>query len=359
MSPPFSDQLEKDQLIEVINSNWIAPVGPHIDVFERKLGNHLNGTRVLALQTGSASLQLALQLLGVGKGDEVLCNTFTFCATANAIIHNQATPVFIDADADDWTIDVDLLEAAIIDRMSKSAKPKAILCVHNYGMPCDMEAIGRIAKKYEIPIVEDAAESLGSKFKGEMTGTFGAYAALSFNGNKIITTGGGGALVLHGDDQYEAVKHLCCQARVPGPDYTHDEVGYNLRMSNVLAAIGIAQLSRLEEVVAKRRRVFSKYQHLLDISGYQREKEGRFSNRWLSAFLFHDQKKVGDLIKSFSAHGIEVRKLWTPLHLQKPYLQYPKYISGTSEALNKKGLCLPSGFSLTDADLDLIIKLAS
>jgi len=347
---------------EAFDTNWIAPLGPNVTAFENELADYLNVKHVSALTAGTAAIHLALIILGVKPGDEVISSSFTFSATVNPIAYLGATPVLIDSEEESWNMSPELLEKAILDRLSRGKKPKAIVIVHLYGMPANINELIKIADKYEIPIIEDAAEALGSKFDGKACGTFGKIGILSFNGNKIITTSGGGALVSDNDDYVNKARFLSTQARDKAPYYQHSQIGYNYRMSNVLAGIGRGQLEVIEERVAKRRSIFEFYfknlNHLKGIS-FLKEIQPSFSNRWLTTIIV-DPKKTGgisceDIHRALEMDNIETRPLWKPMHLQPIFQNCPSYTNGVSEKLFNFGLCLPSGSNMSDQDLDRVL----
>ena len=347
-------------LQDAVASNWIAPVGPHIEAFEKELASVLKAGQVLTTNSGTAAIHLGLLALGVGKGDEVLCSTFTFCASVNPVVYCGADPVFIDSERQTWNMDPVLLEEAIVDRIKKTGKkPRAIIVVHLFGMPAQMNALMDISRRYEIPILEDAAEALGSLYDGKAVGTLGAAGIFSFNGNKIITTSGGGALVSADAPLIERARYLRQEAREPLPYYEHKEVGYNYRMSNLLAAIGRSQLKVLAERVKRRREIHGFYvQRLKEIISlsFQPEMNGMQSNRWLSCILTADAKIRPENIRlALDKEDIESRLLWKPMHLQPVFRGYPAYVNGVSERLFKDGLCLPSGSGLLPSDLERIV----
>jgi dTDP-4-amino-4,6-dideoxygalactose transaminase len=352
---------------EAFNTNWIAPLGPNVDAFEKELSLLLNGNSVAAVNSGTAALHLALNLLNVSNGDEVICQTFTFAASANPVVYLGATPVFVDSEPDTWNMDPVLLEKAIQDRLSLGKNVKAIVVVNLYGMPAKMEEILAVASKYDIPVIEDAAESLGSSIHNNPCGTFGSLGVISFNGNKIITTSSGGVLISNNEDFILSAKHLATQAKDPGPFYQHSKIGYNYKMSNVLAGIGLGQLSVLNERVAARRDNYNRYFNYfsaLNHKGFnlefQLEPSGFFSNRWLTCILIDPATNKGltkDAIRLlFEQYQIEVRSLWKPMHLQPVFIGTPRYLNGISDRLFDIGLCLPSGSSLTDDDFDRIFE---
>nr|WP_294936585.1 aminotransferase class I/II-fold pyridoxal phosphate-dependent enzyme [uncultured Flavobacterium sp.] len=358
LSSPHMGGKEKEYIQEAFDSNWIAPLGPNILGFESDLEKYIGQhSFVSALSSGTAAIHLALILLDVKPGDEVLCQSFTFSATANPIIYQGATPIFIDSETDTWNICPATLEKAIIDRIAKGKKPKAIIAVHLYGMPFKVDEILAIAKKYEIPLLEDSAEALGSAFKGQKCGTFGEFGIFSFNGNKIITTSGGGALVVKNKEIKDRAVFLATQARDEAPHYQHSEIGYNYRMSNVCAGIGRGQMEVLDDHVAKRRAMHVFYADFFkSVEGVTILKEPNpdyYANHWLTAIVIDEkriEKKREELRLAFEAANIESRPLWKPLHLQPVFEKYPYYGEKVSETLFENGLCLPSGSNLTDAD---------
>ncbi|MCF8332004.1 MAG: aminotransferase class I/II-fold pyridoxal phosphate-dependent enzyme [Bacteroidales bacterium] len=361
LSSPHMSGYEREMVEEAFDTNWIAPVGPHINAFEEELAQYLGHGKVAVLSSGTAAIHLALIMLGVKRGDEVLVSSLTFSGSANPVVYQGATPVFVDSEKDTWNMDPQLLEATIKDRLKKGKKSKAIILVHLYGMPAKMDELMDIAAKYEIPVVEDAAESLGSLHKDRRTGTFGDISVLSFNGNKVITTSGGGALVSANEAYVNLAKKLSTQARDDAPHYQHSMIGYNYRMSNVLAGIGRGQLKVLEQRVNERRKINQFYRELLgnyDFINFLNEPEGHFSNYWLTTILMRDkensQKPRETLRTELAKHKIECRPLWKPMHLQPVFKNAPAYTNGTAEELFNVGLCLPSGTNMTDDDLERI-----
>jgi dTDP-4-amino-4,6-dideoxygalactose transaminase len=353
LSSPHMSGNEMKYIEEAFNTNWVAPLGPNVNSFESELANYLHVRNVAALSSGSAAIHLALIILGVKSGDEVLVSSFTFSATVNPIIYQGGIPIFIDSEEDTWNMNPELLEVAILDRLSKGKKPKAIIVVHLYGMPAKLDKIKDISDKYSIPLIEDAAEALGSKFKGKALGTFGDLGILSFNGNKIITTSGGGALMSNNMDYINKARFLATQARDNAPYYQHSHIGYNYRLSNILAGIGRGQLEVIEERVKQRRANFEFYYSNLKNPGISFSKEScdSFSNRWLTTVLIDPKKTSGisnsDIRLELENFNIETRPLWKPMHLQPIFKDYPKYLNGVSEKLFNYGLCLPSGSNLT------------
>ncbi len=357
---------EQDFIKEAFDTNWVVPLGPNVNGFETDLEQYIGENKhVVALSAGTAALHLALVMLGVKAGYEVICQSFTFAASANPITYLGATPVFIDSECDTWNMDPQLLEQAILDRKNITGKyPKAIIPVHLYGMPAKMDEIMAIANRYNIPVLEDAAEALGSTYKGQACGTFGEYGVLSFNGNKMITTSGGGALVTPTKEAKNRVMFYATQARENAPHYQHEEIGYNYRMSNICAGIGRGQMYVLDEHVARRREIHALYTELLkDVEGItvvQRPSAEYDSNFWLTCILI-DSAITGytreDLRIKMDDAQIETRPLWKPMHLQPVFANTPKYVNGVSEALFNDGLCLPSGPMCTDDDIRRVVKV--
>lgn len=359
LSSPHLTGEEQKYIKEAFETNWVAPLGPNVSGFERDICNYTGTSSCSALSSGTAAIHLALILLGVAEGDEVLCSSFTFSATANPIAYQRAIPVFIDSERDTWNMDPVLLEKAIKDRVANGQKPKAILVVHLYGMPAKIEEIMAVADAYDIPVIEDAAEAIGSFYKGKALGTFGKMGVFSFNGNKIITTSGGGALVSDTPELCQQATFLATQARDTAPHYQHSHIGYNYRMSNVVAGIGRGQIEVLNDRVTARRRVFEIYKE--ELSGIKAisfvdEPEGYYSNRWLTTILTDSYDKREKLRLAFETENIESRPLWKPMHLQPVFEKYPSYTNGVSEDLFDRGLCLPSGSNMSDNDLKRVIN---
>ena len=360
LSSPHMGGNEKQYVDDAFSSNWIAPLGPNVTGFENDIVSYLsNEVHVGALSSGTAALHLGLILLDVKPGDEVLCQSMTFSASANPIVYLGAKPIFIDSEKDTWNICPEALETAIKDRIAKGKKPKAIIAVHLYGMPYKVTEIRAIADKYEIPILEDSAEALGSSYKGQKCGTFGDISVLSFNGNKIITTSGGGAIVSKDKKHIEKAVFLSTQARDNAPHYQHSEIGYNYRMSNICAGIGRGQMEVLDKHVSLRREMHSFYNSLFkeieEASLFSEFNENYFSNFWLSTIIFNDTKKnPEDLRLLFERENIETRPLWKPMHLQPIFKDAPYYGGSISETLFKNGLCLPSGSNLVVHDKERI-----
>ena len=353
---------EQKWVDEAFKDNWIVPLGPNVDEFERRLENYLNTESVVALSAGTAALHLGLVMLGVEAGDEVICQSFTFAASANPIKYQGATPVFIDSEPDTWNMCPIALEEAIVDRKEKTGKyPKAIIPVHLYGMPAKMDEIVAIANKYQIPILEDAAEALGSIYKGKMCGTLGDYGALSFNGNKIITTSGGGALICPNEDAGKRVTFYATQARENRPYYYHEVIGYNYRLSNVSAGIGCGQMDVLANHVARRREIHDMYVNglsdLTQITVLDNPNSDFNSNFWLTTILIDKSCSLSpnDIMVALNSENIETRLLWRPMHMQPIYKDLPYYGGNVCESLFEQGLCLPSGSSLTNEDINRVI----
>lgn len=359
LSSPHMGGNEQRFVNEAFDTNWVAPLGPNVTGFEQDLENFLgNGVHIAALGSGTAAIHLGLILLGVEAGDEVICQSFTFSASANPILYQGAIPVFVDSEPETWNISPEALEEAVKDRIAKGKKPKAIIAVHLYGMPFKADEIVAIASKYGIPLLEDSAEALGSTYKGKHCGTFGDLAALSFNGNKIITTSGGGAIVSHSNELKNKAVFLATQARDNAPHYQHSEVGYNYRLSNICAGIGRGQMEVLDKHISLRRGMHDFYadyfRKIAGVTVFEAPSPDYFSNHWLTAITI-DASKTGsktreDLRLALEAENIESRPLWKPMHLQPIFAQYPYYGGGVSENLFDNGLCLPSGSNLSDAD---------
>jgi dTDP-4-amino-4,6-dideoxygalactose transaminase len=357
---------EQDFIRQAFDSNWVAPLGPNVDAFEKDLETFLeNHSHVAALVSGTSALHLGLIMLDVQPGDEVICQSFTFSASTNPIRYQNAIPVFVDSEKDTWNMSPEHLERAVKDRIAKGKKPKAIIPVHLYGMPAKIEEILNIANQYEIPVLEDAAEALGSLYKGVRCGTFGEIAALSFNGNKIITTSGGGALVSKNENRVKKARFLATQARDTAPHYQHSQIGYNYRMSNIVAGIGRGQMQVLPDRVELRRKNNQFYRkHLANIEGISFHTEPSpdfYSNYWLTATVVDPEKTGGitreDLRLALEKANIESRPLWKPMHLQPVFCDYPYYGEEICDCLFDKGLCLPSGSGLSEEDLMRVVKI--
>jgi dTDP-4-amino-4,6-dideoxygalactose transaminase len=363
LSSPHMGGNERQFVTEAFDTNWVAPLGPNVNGLEKDLSSYLlNNVHVAALSSGTAALHLALILTGIGAGDEVICQSMTFSASANPIRYLNAIPVFVDSETDTWNMDPNVLEDAIIKRKAKGKMPKAIIPVHLYGMPAKMNEIMVIAEKYEIPVIEDAAEALGSSINGKKCGTFGVMSILSFNGNKIITTSGGGALVSENEEFIKKATFLATQARDPAPHYQHSHIGYNYRMSNICAGIGRGQMEVLPERIMQRRANFSFYEkELKSFEGisFVNEPDGFYSNRWLTTILV-DPDKTGGITRenirlALEKENIESRPLWKPMHLQPIFEGYPYYGNQVAENLFQNGLCLPSGSNLTEGELERVL----
>jgi dTDP-4-amino-4,6-dideoxygalactose transaminase len=365
LSSPHMGGNELKYINEAFAENWVAPLGPNVNGFEEDLENFLGeDTKVAVLSAGTAALHLALIECGVGYGDEVICQSMTFSASANPIAYCGATPVFVDSEPETWNMCPAGLRQAIGDRIKKGKKPKAIIIVHLYGMPAKMDGIIAIAKEFDIEVIEDAAEALGSTYKGQPCGTFGRFGVLSFNGNKIITTSGGGALVCHTQEDKDKIVFLSTQARDNAPHYQHSHIGYNYRMSNIVAGIGRGQMEVLESRVEARRSMHDFYVNIFkDIDGvtvFSEPSEDFYSNHWLSAITVNPQitgKTREELRMAFLEDNIESRPLWKPMHLQPIFENAPFYGGGVSEKLFNDGLCLPSGSNLTEDERLRIAKV--
>ena len=364
---------EQQYIQEAFDTNWVVPLGPNVNAFEIELATYVNRTdgvsltkEVVALSAGTAAVHLGLIMLGVGKGDEVICQSFTFAASANPVVYQGATPVFVDSEPNTYNMDPQLLEEAIKDRIKKTGKkPKAIIPVYLYGMPARIDEILEIANRYEVPVLEDAAEGFGSRYKGQVCGTFGDYGVMSFNGNKMITTSGGGALICPNEETKKRVMFYATQAREPYPYYQHEKIGYNYRMSNICAGIGRGQMTVADEHVKHHQWVHDQYvKRLSGIDGlvvHSAPTSEMEPNYWLSTIRFEDGKHTIDkellpLMEKLSAANIETRPLWKPMHLQPVYKDVPAYVNGISEKLFSCGLCLPSGPYVGEEEIDYIVK---
>jgi dTDP-4-amino-4,6-dideoxygalactose transaminase len=367
LSSPHMGGTEQKYVQEAFDTNWVAPLGPNVSGFESDLENYLGeDVFVGALSSGTAAIHLGLVLLGVQPEDEVICQSMTFSASANPIMYVGATPVFVDSEAETWNMCPEALETAIKGRIAKGKKPKAIIAVHLYGMPFKAEAIRAIADKYEIPVLEDSAEALGSTYKGQKCGTFGDIGILSFNGNKIITTSGGGAIVVKSKELKDKAVFLSTQARDNAPHYQHSEVGYNYRMSNICAGIGRGQMEVLDKHINLRRKMHDFYvEQFKDIEGVtvlHEPNSDYFSNHWLSAIVINPAKAGKNregLRLALEEQNIESRPLWKPMHLQPVFEKYSYYGGNIAENLFENGLCLPSGSNLTEKDKERITKVFS
>lgn len=354
LSSPHMGGTEQDFINEAFDANWIAPLGPNVNGFENDIKTYLKTDReVAALSSGTAAIHLALIQLGVSRGDEVICQSFTFCGSINPIIYQGATPILVDSEPTTWNICPQALEEAIKDRIKKGKRPKAIIAVHLYGMPYQVDEVHEVANRYDIPVVEDAAESLGSTYKSKYCGTFGEFAALSFNGNKIITTSGGGALVSKNEDTKGKTVFYATQARDSAPHYEHTHIGFNYRMSNIVAGIGRGQMQILDQHVALRRDMHQFYKDIFRDIGtvevFTEPSKDVFSNHWLSAITIHEKADYSreDFRLFLLEDNIESRPLWKPMHLQPVFKDCEFYGGHVAENLFDRGLCLPSGSNLT------------
>lgn len=366
---------EQQYIQEAFDTNWVVPLGPNVNAFEEDLAAFANRRegfeplqkQVVALSAGTAAIHLGLIMLGVEKGDEVICQSFTFAASANPVVYQGATPVFVDSEPDTYNMDPQLLEEAIKDRIAKTGKkPKAIIPVYLYGMPARIDEIFEVAKRYEIPVLEDAAEGFGSVYKGQVCGTFGDYGVMSFNGNKMITTSGGGALICPDSDTKKRVMFYATQAREPFPYYQHEKIGYNYRMSNICAGIGRGQMTVADEHIRHHQWVHEQYEKAFAeidaITVHSAPEEYMKPNYWLSTIRFEDGKHTVDgellsLIQKLSDANIETRPLWKPMHLQPVYKDAPAYTNGVSERLFSCGLCLPSGPYVREEEIKYIVRI--
>jgi dTDP-4-amino-4,6-dideoxygalactose transaminase len=359
LSPPHMGGTEQKYIQEAFVSNWIAPVGKNIDEFEFALESYLsNRVKIAVTTSGTAAIHLALIQAGVGHNDTVICQSNSHIASANPITYQGATPVFVDSEKDTWNMSPELLEKAIKDLIKNGTKPKAIIVVHLYGMPAKMEEIQTIAEKYNIPVIEDAAEALGSTYKGKKCGTLGNFGILSFNGNKIITTSGGGALVCQTKEAKEKTIFLSTQARDTAPHYQHTEIGYNYRMSNIVAGIGRGQMQVLDSRVEARRKNYEYYRSKLKNTTIEfiQEPDEIYANRWLTTILTDSFTTREKIRLAFEKGNIEARPLWKPMHLQPVFKEAKAYVNGVSEDLFNRGLCLPSGSNLSQNDLQRVVE---
>ncbi len=361
LSSPHIGEKEQKYVQEAFDTNWIAPLGPNVNNFEKAIADYVgDNVHVAALSSGTAAIHLALELLGVSREDEVICQSFTFSASANPILYLGATPVFVDSERDTWNLSPELLEKAILSRMAHGKKPKAIIAVHLYGMPYKIKEISKIAVSYDIPVIEDSAEAIGSTYNLIKCGSFGTIGIFSFNGNKIITTSGGGALIARNEDLKKRAVYLATQARDDAPHYQHSSVGYNYRMSNVLAGIGRGQMEVLPERIQARRANFTFYKASLGNHSeieFLNEPKGYYSNRWLTCILTPSYEIREKIRLTLLENDIESRPLWKPMHLQPVFKDFPNFSDGTSEDLFERGLCLPSGSNLLKDDLERIVNL--
>lgn len=362
LSPPHLNGEEIKYIQEAIATNWVAPLGPNVDAFEKEICDYLGADHAAAVVSGTAAIHLALVILGVKSDDEVLCQSFTFSGSAYPIVYQQATPVFIDSETESWNIDPQLLEQAIKERINKTKKPKALILVHLYGQPAKLDEIIQICNQYEIPVIEDAAEALGSRYKNKPVGTFGYFGILSFNGNKIITTSGGGMLI-GSEENIKQARFLSTQAQDDAPHYEHSQIGYNYRMSNIVAGIGRGQLKTLDQRVEQKRKIFNSYKKEFEqLPGVQFQPEmiNTKSNRWLTTLTIDPKLSGTDREKirqCFVTENIDTRPLWKPMHLQPVFKHAIKYKNGVSEKLFNHGLCLPSGTAMSEDDLNRVIKI--
>lgn len=362
LSPPDVGPLERELLLDAFDSNWIAPLGPHVDAFEEAFRQQVGVAGAAALSSGTAALHLALILLGVGPGDEVIVSDLTFVATANAVRYVGAQPIFVDCDPNTWTIDPDLVATALEDRARHGRVPKALLAVDLYGQCADYARLAEVCTRYDVPIVQDACEALGATYRGAPAGAQGALGVFSFNGNKIITTSGGGMLVSNRTAWIDKARKLASQAREPTPHYEHRELGFNYRMSNLLAAVGRAQLRSLGRRVERRRSIFDVYvQALSDVPGLQFMPEAEYGicTRWLTCATFHGYGAgiVNKLCIALAEHDIEARPLWKPMHLQPIYDGCKCYGGPVGETIFRTGICLPSGTSLSPEDQRRVVSI--
>lgn len=366
LSSPHMGGTERAYVTEAFDTNWVAPLGPNVNGFESDLASYQGeDTCVASLSSGTAAIHLALIQCGVMAGDEVICQSFTFCGSINPIIYQGATPILVDSEPETWNICPVHLENAIKDRIAKEKKPKAIVAVHLYGMPYKVEAISEVAGRYDIPVIEDSAEALGSTYKNRKCGTFGRFGILSFNGNKIITTSGGGAMVCHSTEDKAQTVFLATQARDDAPHYEHTAIGYNYRLSNISAGIGRGQMEVLDKHIGLRRGMHHFYKKSFStipgVTVFSEPSEDYYSNHWLSAITVDPSRTNGitreDLRHAFAKANIESRPLWKPMHLQPIFKNVPYYGAKVAEQLFEHGLCLPSGSNLTDEDRTRIEKV--
>lgn len=355
LSPPHMSGDELNYIKEAFDQNWIAPTGPHITQFEESVKSYIGSKHAVAVNSCTSGLHLALKAVGVTEGDTVICSSLTFIGTVNPIIYCGAKPIFIDSETETWNMDITLLEKAILN---ENKKPKAIIPVHIFGVPCNMSAIKQISIKYNIPIIEDAAESLGSTYKNTHTGVIGDIGVYSFNGNKLLSTSGGGIVVSHNKDMIDYIKFLSTQAKNDKPYYHHTEIGYNYRMSNILAAIGIGQMEVIEDRIKRTREINKIYKNELKdlFDSFQQERKTDRSNMWLTCGVLKPNHKPNDLINHLAKDNIESRRVWKPMHEQPIMKDYEKYINGNSSLLFLHGICLPSGSNLNMSDIERIIK---
>lgn len=360
LSAPDVGPDERAALLRAFDSGWVAPAGPELPAFEAELGAVVGWPGVVAMSSGTAALHLALDTLGVGPGDDVLVSTFTFIATANAVIYTGARPVFIDSDTESWNMSPDLLGEELASRALRGNLPAAVVVVDLYGQCADFDRINELCATYEIPVVEDAAEALGATYKGRPAGSLAACSVLSFNGNKIITTSGGGAFCTADTAQADRVRYLATQARQPVVHYEHTDVGYNYRLSNILAALGRAQLARLDQIIARRKGFNDRYRAAFAaVDGAELMPNPDWSdwNGWLTCATFADAATRDHVQAALDAADIESRPLWKPMHLQPVFVDHASLVDGTSEDLFNRGLCLPSGSKMPDSQLDRVLEV--
>ncbi|WP_309148683.1 DegT/DnrJ/EryC1/StrS family aminotransferase [Priestia megaterium] len=366
LSPPHMSGDEQGYIHEAFESNWIAPLGPNVDGFEKEIASYVGVSEAVAVSSGTAAIHLALSLLGVTKGDTVFCSTLTFIASANPIIYQGAEPIFIDSEPETWNMSPQALARALQDASIEGALPKAVIVVNLYGQSAKMDEILSLCNQYNVPVIEDAAESLGSTYKGKASGTFGKFGVYSFNGNKIITTSGGGMLVSNDVAALQQARFLATQARDSAPHYQHSQLGYNYRMSNILAGVGRAQLQVLETRVEARRQIFERYyQELAGLTGitFMPELSNTKTNRWLTVLTINEKEagiSAAQLVQAFTDQNIEARPVWKPLHMQ-PLFQGVSYYShnendDVAQQLFQTGICLPSGSNMTEDDQNRVIK---
>ncbi|PGA19847.1 DegT/DnrJ/EryC1/StrS family aminotransferase [Priestia aryabhattai] len=366
LSPPHMSGEEKRYIDEAFETNWIAPLGPNVDAFEKEIASYVGVSEAVAVSSGTAAIHLALSLLEVTKGDIVFCSTLTFVASANPIIYQGAEPVFIDSEPETWNMSPEALKRALQDAFIQGKLPKAVIVVNLYGQSAKMDQILSLCNQYNVPVIEDAAESLGSTYKGKASGTFGKFGVYSFNGNKIITTSGGGMLVSNDVAALQQARFLATQARDSAPHYQHSQLGYNYRMSNILAGVGRAQLQVLENRVETRRKIFERYyQELSSLSGiaFMPELSNTKTNRWLTVLTVNEKEagtSAAELVQAFNEQNIEARPVWKPLHMQ-PLFKGVRYYShdenkDVAQQLFKTGICLPSGSSMTEGEQNKVIE---
>ena len=359
LSAPDVTDLERQALIDAFDSGWVAPVGPHLTEFEQHMCHRIGWPGAVALSSGTAALHLAMLEVGVQPGDTVLCSTFTFVATANAITYCGATPVFVDSDSESWNMSPALLREALDALAAEGVRPAAVIMVDLYGQCADADAIAGICAQSGIALIEDAAEALGATYRGRPAGTLGDLGVFSFNGNKIITTSGGGMLVTPSTEMADRARHLATQAREPAVHYEHARIGYNYRLSNLSAAMGTAQLARLDDIMTRRHHINQRYREALGhVHGLEFMPVPDWSgwNGWLTCVTFTTTSRRDAVIAALDSADIESRPLWKPMHLQPAYAGTRAFVDGTSEDLFTRGLCLPSSGALTDADIDLVIE---